>query len=106
MAKKCKLCQKDVATKATKCPYCQTEQRNWLSSHPIMTGICALILVLGLLGIVHIVSKNADSSNQASSEQSQPTPSIVRHDNSGAGADTGNNSVIQEHMQHALQHFG
>lgn len=47
--KKCKSCQKEIDTKAKKCPYCQTDQRNWFLRHPILTTILVLI-VIGMIG--------------------------------------------------------
>lgn len=46
--KKCKSCQKEINNKASKCPYCQTDQRNWFRRHPILT----VLIVLFILPIV------------------------------------------------------
>jgi len=43
--KKCKGCQKDIDSKAKKCPYCQTDQRNWFAKHPILTVLLALFII-------------------------------------------------------------
>jgi len=51
--KKCKGCQKEIDDKAKKCPYCQTDQRNWFRRHPILTGLgvfVAFIVIVGVLG--------------------------------------------------------
>ncbi len=47
--KKCKNCQKEIDGKAKKCPYCQTDQRNWFMRHKITSAILILI-VLGAIG--------------------------------------------------------
>jgi hypothetical protein len=47
--KKCKSCQKEIDTKAKKCPYCQTDQRNWFIRHPILTVLLVLI-IFGIIG--------------------------------------------------------
>lgn len=47
--KKCKSCQSEIDDKATKCPHCQADQRNWFRRHPIITGFFALLLV-GIVG--------------------------------------------------------
>jgi hypothetical protein len=47
--KKCKGCQKEIDPKAKKCPYCQTDQRNWFVKHPILTGIL-LLVIIGIIG--------------------------------------------------------
>jgi len=43
--KKCKACQKEIDPKATKCPYCQTDLRNWFIRHPIITFFLILIII-------------------------------------------------------------
>ena len=43
--KKCKACQKEIDVKATKCPYCQTDLRNWFVRHPIITFFLILIVI-------------------------------------------------------------
>ena len=43
--KKCKACQKEVDPKATKCPHCQTDLRNWFVRHPIITFLLILIII-------------------------------------------------------------
>lgn len=48
--KKCKSCQKEIDGKAKKCPYCQTDLRNWFLRHPILTVIFALIVISILNG--------------------------------------------------------
>lgn len=48
--KKCKSCQSEIDDKATKCPKCQTDQRNWFMRHKILTGI------LGFIGLIIIIS--------------------------------------------------
>ncbi|MEK9143195.1 MAG: Ltp family lipoprotein [Patescibacteria group bacterium] len=47
--KKCKACQTEIDSKATKCPHCQTDQRSWFRKHPILTIILGLF-VLSLTG--------------------------------------------------------
>lgn len=66
----------------------------------LITGIVAVI-ILGKFGGI----KYFTSSNQEQIVQNQPTPTAIRHDNSGAGS-TEENSPIQDHMQRALQHLG
>lgn len=48
--KKCKSCQKEIDDKAKKCPYCQTDQRNWFAKHKIITVILALVLIGAISG--------------------------------------------------------
>lgn len=43
--KKCKACKKEIDQKANKCPYCQTDQRNWFIRHKLLTVILVLILI-------------------------------------------------------------
>jgi RNA polymerase subunit RPABC4/transcription elongation factor Spt4 len=35
--KKCRSCKTEIDNKATKCPHCQSDQRNWFRRHPIWT---------------------------------------------------------------------
>lgn len=62
--KKCKSCQKEINAKAKKCPYCQSDQRNWFMKHKIITTILILI-VLGMIGSSGNGSK---SNNQTTGE--------------------------------------
>ena len=70
--KKCKSCQKEIDKKASKCPYCQTDQRNWFAKHPILT----VLLVLFVLGIFVAVSGNKGTSttkSTTSKTEAEPT---------------------------------
>lgn len=60
--KKCKSCQKEIDSKAKKCPFCQTDQRGWFAKHPILTGLLVLI-VIGLIA-------SASGGNKGSSSNS------------------------------------
>lgn len=65
--KTCKSCQKEIDTKAKKCPYCQTDQRNWFLRHPILTTILVLI-VIGMIG-----SSKGDKSGKAGATNTTTT---------------------------------
>lgn len=71
--KKCKGCQKEIDPKAKKCPYCQTDQRNWFVKHPIITGI----LILFIIGIIGAASNNGTkkvgTTQTTGNEAAQPT---------------------------------
>jgi hypothetical protein len=92
--KKCKSCQKEIDNKAKKCPYCQTDQRNWFRRHPILTGILVLV-VIGIIGSARGANKNTNSTTNNSSstassktqqtEQNQPTPTTDPNPNFGDG---------------------
>ena len=43
--KLCPKCRTEVDAKATKCPHCQSDLRNWFRQHPIGTLILVLIFV-------------------------------------------------------------
>ena len=102
MIKKCKSCQKQIDPKGIKCAHCGADQRNWFNRHTILVGI-VIVVILGILGGIKYFS----SANQEQVLQDQPTPTSVRHDNSGAGSSTDDNTnPIQEHMQRGLQHLG
>lgn len=83
--KKCKSCQKEIDPKATKCPYCQTDQRSWFMKHPILTVILALFII-GLFSAATKSGSKSDgqkigetnpvsqsSTNTSQQEVSQPT---------------------------------
>lgn len=65
--KKCKSCQKEIDEKATKCPHCQSDQRNWFRKHPVLTVILALIV----LGVVASSGSNKDTSNTSSTNEAK-----------------------------------
>lgn len=73
MKKQCKSCKKEIDAKATKCPYCQTDQRGWFRRHPILTVIIVLIL-LGIFGS-SLGDKNKDI---ASSETNSNSPAPAK----------------------------
>ncbi len=64
--KMCKSCRKEIDDKATKCPNCQTDQRNWFMKHKIMTGILAVTVFFILVGVAG-GSKSSSSSTSSNS---------------------------------------
>lgn len=60
--KKCKSCQKEIDSKAKKCPYCQTDLRNWFMRHPVLTVILVL-LIFGMIGAAGNGDKSKNGSN-------------------------------------------
>ncbi len=65
--KKCKGCQKEIDAKATKCPHCQTDQRNWLMRHKILTVLAGIIGLFILIGIL-AASGNKGNSNSSNGD--------------------------------------
>ncbi|MFA7301638.1 MAG: DUF4352 domain-containing protein [Candidatus Shapirobacteria bacterium] len=65
--KKCKSCQTEIDSKASKCPHCQADQRNWFAKHKILT----VILVLILTGIASSSGNKGGSSNSSNSNSSK-----------------------------------
>lgn len=59
--KKCNGCQQEIDSKATKCPHCQTDQRNWLMRHKILTAILGIIGFFILIAIIAGSSGGGDS---------------------------------------------
>lgn len=45
MKKTCKACKSEIDAKATKCPKCGTDLRNWFARHPILTILLALLIL-------------------------------------------------------------
>lgn len=66
MKKQCKACKSDIDAKATKCPKCGADQRNWFRRHPVLTVILALILI-GMIG----GAAGGDKSSSPQSENKQ-----------------------------------
>src|SRR5438874_5360505 len=92
--KKCKSCKQEIDPKATKCPHCQTDQRNWFRRHPVITGILVLFLIGIIGGAANSGSKNSSpsgsntttSANQTQAQQqNQPTPTTDPHPHFGDG---------------------
>ena len=46
----CKYCQSEIDQKATRCPKCQGDLRNWISRHPILTILLVLLGVPTIIG--------------------------------------------------------
>jgi hypothetical protein len=50
--KKCKQCKTDIDEKATKCPNCKGDQRNFMERHPILMAIFAIIGVIAFFNMI------------------------------------------------------
>jgi hypothetical protein len=50
--KKCKQCKTDIDEKATKCPNCKGDQRNFMGRHPILVVIFAIIGIFAFMGMI------------------------------------------------------
>lgn len=44
----CKACGKEIAKDVKKCPHCGKDQRNFFLKHKVLTGIIALVLIIGI----------------------------------------------------------
>lgn len=75
--KQCKSCKQEIDPKATKCPHCHTDQRNWFSRHKVITAIIAIIVVFGIIGAASSGTTTTDSSSEnkteSTSNESKPT---------------------------------
>lgn len=101
--KKCKSCQKEIDAKAKKCPYCQTDQRNWFLRHPVLT-IILVLFVIGMIGAAGgsktSTSSNGSSNTQVNTRTEQPTiaPAVRQVKGTvttlGAGTFTGGKDVV------------
>ena len=94
MKKQCKACKKEIDAKASKCPHCGTDQRNWFIQHKIITGVLVFILLVAVGGAAGSSNKNSTSSSssnnttssdQGQSKQNQPTPTPDSHPHFGDG---------------------
>ena len=78
--KKCKACQKEIDSKASKCPHCQSDQRNWFMKHKIT----AVVLVLIVIGIASSGGKStstistSSTSGEVKKEVQQPMKITAR----------------------------
>lgn len=77
--KKCKSCQSEIDSKATKCPHCQADQRGWFRKHPFLT----VVLVIILVGAISSGSGNKNTSTTSNGKTAQtetkvaPTPMAI-----------------------------
>lgn len=71
--KKCKDCQKEIDPKATKCPHCQTDQRNWFMKHKITTFVLVLILLSIIGNSSKTENKSAEPNKQIETEKAVTT---------------------------------
>jgi hypothetical protein len=74
--KTCKSCQTEIDAKATKCPNCKSDQRNWFMKHKIMSVLGALI-VIAILGSALGGNKDKTASNTGASSTPTPAPTVV-----------------------------
>jgi hypothetical protein len=65
--KKCKSCQTEIDSKASKCPHCQADQRNWFAKHKILTAILVLILI-GIISSSGNKSSNTSINNRGTAQ--------------------------------------
>ena len=71
--KKCKSCQQEIDSKASKCPHCQTDQRSWFMRHKILTGILGIIGFFILIAIIASASGGNDSTKVGENDGGNPT---------------------------------
>ncbi len=69
--KKCKFCHSDIDPKATRCPKCQGDLRNFANRHPILTFLGIIFIVL--FWVVTILSLST-SQNKNSKQNSTNIP--------------------------------
>lgn len=74
--KKCKSCQTEIDSKATKCPHCLTDQRGWFRRHPILSGILGIVIFFVVIGAIGSNSSknNPPISNSINNSINNNTP--------------------------------
>lgn len=77
--KKCKYCQLEIDQKASVCPNCKKDLRNWFLRHPIWT----VIIVLFLVGLVGSIGKSSTGLYSISPNKQQPKSSTTSSNVSG-----------------------
>jgi hypothetical protein len=80
--KKCKSCQKEIDSKAKKCPYCQSDQRSWFGRHPILTAILGLFVFFIVIGMASggNGSKTGSTKNTQSESGSNSTEQVAKEE--------------------------
>lgn len=95
--KKCKDCQKEIDEKAKKCPFCQTDQRNWFAKHPILTGILALVVIVIVFGVAGSGNKNnTQPTTTGSNNAATPAPTAEKISARDLADDFDSNQVAAE----------
>ena len=69
----CSHCKKEIPAGAKKCPFCQSDLREWWNRHPVLTGVIALF-ILGSVGSA--VSGSSSSTGSAGTSQTNDTPQL------------------------------
>lgn len=75
--KKCKSCQTEIDSKATKCPHCKSDQRGWFRRHPVLTGVLGLIVLFMVFGSMsggNQQSNNTTNSSPLESASNKTNP--------------------------------
>jgi len=67
---------KEIDPKAKKCPFCQSDQRNWFARHKIITGIIIVIIFFSIIGAA------------GSSKSGTSVPATSDNSNANAGANS------------------
>lgn len=70
--KKCRSCQTEIDSKASKCPHCQADLRNWFAKHKVLT----VILVLISIGIISNSGNKGVSSSNNTTSNNEPTKNV------------------------------
>jgi hypothetical protein len=72
--KKCKNCQSEIDQKARKCPYCQSDQRNWFGRHPILTILLGIFVFFISIAMFSGNPQSDSTNNSLSESNSNSTP--------------------------------
>jgi len=67
----CRHCKKEIPDKATKCPECQSDLRNWFVRHKIITGILVLVFLGFILSAIRSDSSSSLENSNSATEQAQ-----------------------------------
>lgn len=78
--KKCPSCDKVISIKAKKCPYCQSDLRNWFSRHPILTFLGILLLIPFIISSIASPSGSNEAESATSGKSENPVKVSVLTD--------------------------
>lgn len=70
--KKCKDCQKEIDEKATKCPHCRSDQRNWFMKHKI-TSVILILILFGIFGSMGGSKSGTPATTETAKKIQEPT---------------------------------
>jgi len=76
--KQCKQCRTEIDSKASRCPHCQSDLRNWWQKHPVLTIILIIFVIPPFLSGFSMNSNTDNKSSSRSETISSPTEKLSK----------------------------